>query len=211
MREGFWRTAFSHHQSVFTFFTFPSLNKLWNTCEQLHSWYCTASEHCCDLMKQLTMAALRCTNLTSGAWSAHAAVLTVLASLTMCVQGPHRPKASMLGGIRSKVSLIICKNRRTGVISDCVWEADTNVLGLGWGGITVCLSPPGVFWGLALLEGRCPLHLHRWLKSAQLESKCMAVLLGWGWCTGYWAKPRRSSHGSSSATAPAQPHLLLQS
>lgn len=134
VRGGFWRRPFSHHQSVFTFLTFPSLNKLWNTCEQLQSWNCTASGHWCDLEKQLPMAALWCTNLYSGAWSAHASVLTVLASLAICEQGPHRPKASVWG-VRSKVGLIIFKNRKTGGISDCVWDTDTNVLGLseeGW-------------------------------------------------------------------------------
>lgn len=154
---------------------------------------------------QLTTAALWCTNLYSGAWSAHASVLTVLASLAIWVQGPHKPKASMWG-VRSKVGLRMFKNKKTSV-----WDTDTNVLGLGWGGVTVCRSPAGVFWGLAILEGRCPLHLHCWLKSAQLESKGMAVLLGWGWCSGYWAKPQRSSCDSGSATAPAQPYPVLQS
>lgn len=144
VRGSFWRRTFSHHQSVFTFLTFPSLNKLWNTCEQLHSWNCTASGHCCDLMKQLTMAALWCTNLYLGAQSTHASMLTVLASLALCVQAPHRPKASMQG-VRSKVGLIVFKNRKTDVISDCIWDTDTNVLELGWGGVTVCLSPAGVF------------------------------------------------------------------
>lgn len=149
----------------------------------------------CDLMMQLTMAALWCTNLYSGAWSAHASVLTVLASLALWVQGPHRPKASMWG-VKSKVGLLILKNRKTGV-----WDTDINVLELGWGGVTVCLSPAGVFWGLAVLEGRCPLHLHFWLKSAQLESKGMAVLLGWGWCGGYWTKPQRSSTSTTLTSA----------
>lgn len=99
-----------------------------------HLWAASQLKlHCIrtrDLVKQLTMAALWCTNLYSGAWSAHASVLTVLASLAIHVKGPHRPKASMWG-VRSKAGLIIFKNRKTGV-----WDTDRNLLGLGWGGVT---------------------------------------------------------------------------
>lgn len=143
------------------------------------------------------MAALRCTDVYAGAWlplqqcwQSWPVLPSTYKGLTNLKPAYFFFRLSAQRLCQKRVSLLIIRSRRTGVISDSGQETDRNmVAGVGGGeGVAACLSPAGFFFGAwPFLKGGHPWHLHWWLELAQLESRGVVTQLRHSQCSGHHA------------------------